>query len=100
MPRPRLGFSPNTPQHEAGMRIEPPPSLASASGTMPAATAAAAPPLDPPGLRVGSHGFRQTPSASDSVEGSRPSSGVFVLPSTTRPAASLRVTSGGELAEM
>ena len=40
------------------MRIEPPPSLASASGTMPAATAAAAPPLEPPVLRAGSQGFR------------------------------------------
>ena len=30
------------------MRIEPPPSLACAIGTMPAATAAAEPPLEPP----------------------------------------------------
>ncbi len=42
------------------MRIDPPPSLAWAIGTMPAATAAAEPPLEPPvecsvfqGLRVG-----------------------------------------------
>ena len=42
------------------MRIEPPPSLACATGTMPDATAAAEPPLEPPvewsglqGLRVG-----------------------------------------------
>ena len=42
------------------MRIEPPPSLACAIGTIPAATAAAEPPLDPPvewsvsqGLRAG-----------------------------------------------
>ena len=34
---------------EAGIRMEPPPSLACASGTMPEATAAAAPPDDPPG---------------------------------------------------
>jgi len=33
---------------EAGMRIDPPPSLACAIGTIPAATAAAEPPLDPP----------------------------------------------------
>ena len=37
----------------AGMRIEPPPSPACATGTMPLATAAAEPPLDPPALRVG-----------------------------------------------
>ena len=76
------------------MRIEPPPSLASASATMPAATAAAAPPLEPPVLCAGSHGLRAAPSASPSVEGSSPNSGVLVLPSTTRPAASLRSTKG------
>ena len=43
------------------MRIDPPPSLPWASGNMPAATAAAAPPLDPPGVRVGSHGLRVIP---------------------------------------
>ena len=49
--RPRAGFSPTSPQHDAGIRIEPPPSLPCATGTIPAATAAAAPPLDPPGVR-------------------------------------------------
>ena len=33
--RPRVGFRPKSPQHEAGMRIDPPPSLACAMGTMP-----------------------------------------------------------------
>ena len=42
--RPRLGFSPTSPQQAAGMRIEPPPSLPCATGSMPLATAAAAPP--------------------------------------------------------
>src|SRR5437773_6996316 len=58
--RPRVGFSPTRPHSLAGMRIEPPPSLACASGTMPLATAAAEPPEDPPvewpvfhGLRAG-----------------------------------------------
>ena len=37
----------------AGIRIEPPPSLALAAGPMPVATAAAAPPDEPPRLRVG-----------------------------------------------
>ncbi len=40
------------------MRIEPPPSLPSASGTRPAATAAADPALDPPVVRSGFHGLR------------------------------------------
>ena len=39
------------------MRSEPPESLPCASGTTPAATAAADAPLEPPGLRVVSHGF-------------------------------------------
>ena len=50
--RPRLGFRPTRPQHEAGIRIDPPPSLAWATGNIPAATAAAAPPLEPPGVRL------------------------------------------------
>ena len=48
--RSRVTFRPTRPQHDAGMRIEPPPSLACATGTMPAATAAAEPPLEPPAL--------------------------------------------------
>src|SRR5690606_40878863 len=56
--RPRLGLKPNTPQQEAGIRIEPPPSLPGASGSRRAATAAAAPPLDPPAFRSGSVGLR------------------------------------------
>jgi hypothetical protein len=43
------------------MRVDPAPSLPSPMGPMPAATAAAAPPLDPPGVRSGFHGLRVTP---------------------------------------
>jgi amidase len=42
------GFNPTTPQQDAGTRIDPPPSLAEAMATMPDATAAADPPLEPP----------------------------------------------------
>ena len=59
--RPKLGFSPTMPDQEAGIRTEPPMSLPSARGTQPDATAAAEPPEEPPGDRVGSHGFRVTP---------------------------------------
>ena len=45
----------------AGVRIDPPPSLAVQNGTMPADTAALEPPLEPPGVRAGSHGLRVTP---------------------------------------
>jgi hypothetical protein len=74
------------------MRIEPPPSLAPATGTTPAATAAADPPDDPPGVRVGSHGLRVGPVSSGSVIAFAPNSGVVVLPNTTSPAASQRRT--------
>src|SRR4029077_3228179 len=85
--RPRVGFKPTNPQFAAGTRIDPPPSLAWANGTAPAATKAADPPLDPPGLRVGSHGLRVAPFATGSVDALRPNSGVLVRPRMTRPAA-------------
>src|SRR5690242_2610597 len=59
--RPKVGFSPVTPQYDAGMRIEPPVSLPMAMKTMPEATAAADPPLDPPGMHATSHGLRTVP---------------------------------------
>jgi hypothetical protein len=39
-----------TPQHWAGQRSEPAPSLPRPSGAMPVATATASPPLEPPGV--------------------------------------------------
>ena len=49
---------PTTPHREAGWRIEPPVSVPSASGASHAATAAAEPPLEPPGMRVTSQGLQ------------------------------------------
>ena len=86
--RPRDGFNPNKLHLLAGIRIEPPPSPAWASGTIPLATAAADPPLDPPGEWAMSHGLCAAPCAVDSVVGINPNSGVFVLPTITKPAAS------------
>src|SRR5579871_3361498 len=103
--RPRLGFSPKRPVQEAGMRIDPPPSLACAAGTMPAATATAEPPEEPPGVRSRAHGLRVGPNAEGSVTGCRPNSGVLVLPKITRPAAlyaatrALSATAGGTAAQ-
>ena len=65
----------------------PPPSDALAIGTMPAATAAADPPLDPPGVRLRSHGLCVGPHAVGWVHGRLPISGLFVRPATTNPAA-------------
>ncbi len=48
---------PTTPHSDAGWRIEPPVSVPIAQGALPAATAAALPPLEPPGTRVRSQGF-------------------------------------------
>jgi hypothetical protein len=84
--RPRLGFKPNRPQQLAGMRIDPPPSFACATGTMPVATAHAEPPLDPPVERVVSYGLRDGGHAGGSADGRMPSSDVFVLPTMMKPA--------------
>ena len=59
---------------------------------MPAATAAALPPLEPPGSRSGLRGLRVTPSA-DCVNPHTASSGIRVLPTTTAPARRSRLTS-------
>src|SRR6185503_19859403 len=88
--RPRDGFRPTTPHHAAGSRIEPPMSLACATGTSPAATAAAAPPLDPAVERAVSHGLRPAPKAIGWVVGWQPNSGSAVMPIVTTPAARKR----------
>src|SRR5437868_5795837 len=76
------------------MRTDPPPSVPSASGPNPAATCAPAPPLLPPGVRLGFHGLRLGPKTRLSVVPRQPSSGVFVLPRITAPAALIRATTG------
>ncbi len=59
---------------------------------MPAATAAALPPLEPPGMRSGSHGFLVTLKPLFSVEEPMANSSMFVLPMTTASSASMRST--------
>jgi hypothetical protein len=85
-------LKPTRPQRAAGWRIEPPVSEPSAAGTNPAATATAEPPLDPPGVRVGSHGFRETWIDEFSVEDPIANSSQFVLPTMIAPAARSRAT--------
>src|SRR3546814_16982042 len=63
-------------------------SLAPAIGTMPAATAAAEPLLEPPGVCAGFQGLRHGPQASGSVMPLAPNSGVLVRPNTNTPARS------------
>src|SRR5690348_10486163 len=78
---PTLGLNPTHPQKLAGRRIDPTTCVPSAAGTMPQATAAAEPLLDPPGVRVASHGLRvpRGSLAANSV--------VTTLPRITAPAS-------------
>ena len=85
--RPREGFSPTSPHQAAGIRIEPPPSLACAIGTARDATSAAAPPLDPPGPCSGFHGLRVGPCTAGAVSMLNANSGVALRTSETSPAA-------------
>src|SRR6266446_1384905 len=85
--RPREPLSPTSPQKEAGIRTDPPASLPCAIATMPEATAAAAPPLDPPAVRSVFQGLRVAPHARVSVESVAPHSGTVLCASVIRPAA-------------
>jgi hypothetical protein len=59
--RPWLGLMPNPPQNAAGRITDPLVCDPMAKGTMPAATAAADPDDEPPGVRFRSRGFRVGP---------------------------------------
>src|SRR5690242_8556138 len=92
--RPSVCLNPTTPQHAAGMRLDPPPSVPTPIGANPAATAAAAPPLDPPQVRDRSHGLAVHPNSGASVKHLWPNSGVVVLPMRIAPAALSLATQG------
>ena len=85
-------MKPNRPQKPAGMRIEPPPSVATCITPMPSAAATAAPPLLPPGVMRVSHGFTVVPVRGLSVTPFQPNSGVVVLPRMTAPFSRMRAT--------
>ena len=90
--RPREGFTPTTPQVAAGIRTDPPPSEPIANGTRPAATAAAAPPEEPPAPVDTSHGFRTAGRPAGSVNPVSPNSDAVVAPRDTAPVASSAAT--------
>ena len=75
------------PHSDAGWRIDPPVSVPIAHGARPAATAAALPPLDPPGTRARSHGFWTGPKPEFSLDEPIANSSWLVFPSTEAPAA-------------
>src|SRR5436309_5491194 len=70
-------------------------SLPCASAPIPTATAHAAPPLDPPGVSVGSHGFRVAPYKSLSVNHRNENAGTLLRPMITAPAV-LRLATEAE----
>ena len=90
--RPGAGRKPTTLQKPAGLRSDPPRSLPSAIGSIPEASAAAAPPLLPPHVFVRSYGLRVAPNTALNVCDPAPSSGVLVLPMVMAPAARSRST--------
>jgi hypothetical protein len=92
--RPKLGLNPTLPQKAAGMRTEPAPSVPTLSGPSPAATAAAVPPEDPPGVFDRSQGLRVIPVSGEFVSPLQPNSGVVVLPTSTAPASRRRAVAG------
>src|SRR5579863_8504911 len=90
--RPGDGRKPTTEQKLAGLRSEPPKSLPSAIGSIPQASATAAPPLEPPQVFVRSQGFRVGPNIGLKVCEPAPNSGVLVLPIVMAPARCVRST--------
>ena len=82
---------PTIPQTAAGWRIEPPVSVPMASGASYAATAAAEPPDEPPGILVRSHGLWLGPKAEFSVEEPMANSSMLVLPMMIAPACRSRL---------
>jgi hypothetical protein len=67
-------------------------SLPTSRKPSPAASAAAPPPVDPPGVRVRSQGLFDWPATALYACQSAAHSGVFVLPTITAPAALSRAT--------
>src|SRR6202046_1370529 len=86
--RPYVGIKAGIPQQAPGWRIDPPVSVPRAATARPAATAAAEPPLEPPGTRSKATGFRTGPYAEFSLELPMANSSQFVFPRMTAPADS------------
>src|SRR6185369_12024560 len=85
---------PTSPLKLEGMRTEPPPSVPIASGPSPAATAAPAPPDEPPGVIAVFHGLRVTPCNGVSVTPLWPNSELVLCANTIAPASRSRATAG------
>src|SRR4051794_34467137 len=80
------------------MRIEPPMSVPTSNAVNPAATAAAGPPEEPPGMWPRFHGLLVVPNRSLYVCTLPDQRGTLVLPNTIAPAAFKRATDGASWA--
>ena len=95
---PNAGLNPATPQSDPGMRIEPPVSLPIAQSHIPAATATAEPPEEPPATRDGSRGLRTVPKCGLTLVTPYANSCRLVLPTILQPARRIRATTGASSA--
>ena len=84
---PNVGLKPTTPQYDAGRIVDPPVCEPTAQGNRPAATAAAEPADEPPGVRSHAAGLRVGAGFKNA------NSVVAVLPITTPPARLITPTS-------
>ena len=83
---------PTTPENDAGMRIEPAWSPPIAMSTSPAATTAALPVDEPPGVWPGTRGLMTGPEALVALPPEKEKYSQTVLPTISAPASSRRVT--------
>ena len=90
----RLALYPTTPHSAAGMRAEPPVSLARATSASPIPIAAAEPDELPPGIRVGSSGLGAVPSKWLIPVTPKASSWSRVVPTSRAPCSMSRATIG------
>src|SRR5690606_18273773 len=88
--RPNVGFSPKTPQQAAGILMDPPVSVPIATSAKDAATDAAEPLEEPPGISFGKRGLTGVPKASFMPVIPKASSCSFVLPTIRKLASSSR----------
>src|SRR5690606_25368206 len=81
------------------MRIEPPVSVPNAPSAIPAATAAAHPPLEPPAVSDGRSGFATSPPSELRERTSKANSDIFALARIIAPALRNRcITSASDVA--
>ena len=97
---PCVGRTPTTPQTLAGKRIEPPVSVPTPATVMPAATAEAVPPDEPPAEKSPFQGLRMSPKVSLRPVMSAANSAILFLPRNTAPAARSATTTAASVSAL